>query len=260
MTGSSLRQLAWLLPVLVTVGLWFKLSAIRADNTALHHADTTPPAPEVAPPHPATPRLTAPVGIEHQDFDRLRQELAHLRQRIARRERQLNKQIAPTEGEAPPPPRLGDAFLPPEAWRDTGVDTPAALIETALWAGAGGDVQRMAALLAFEPDTLESANALFALLPPGLRPEHADGRDLLTLLSVDAVPLQPAKLAGEFSLPDGEHALVVQFQPPTPADATRPPLRHVRINARRDDATGSWRLVVPQSAVSRFATTLGLDP
>jgi hypothetical protein len=255
MTGSRFRLLAWCLPVLVAGGMWARLHVMRTETKEFVSASPEPvilvPLP---PPVASAPRATDEARV----YDRLRRELAQLRTRIATRERQLRAVVA-TPILTPKPLNLSEDFLPAADWRDAGADTPAALAETILWAGAGGDVQRMANLLAFDEDGLAAAKVLLSRLPTELRPTDADGRELMALLSTDAVPLTTAKLVGNFPTDTGEHVLVLRLTPAENAPAGERS-RNVRLTARQDTATALWRLVVPPSAVDRFARTLGLDP
>lgn len=255
MTGSKLQRLAWALPVLVAIGVFAQLQNLR-NQRATRNAPA-PPSPATSAPTrlPAPPPAASAVEAEEaRAVSRLHSELAQLRSRIAAREQQLRRSQETTSLRAA---GLAEAFLSHDAWRDAGTATPVALIETALWAGAGGDVQRMSGLLAFDADALAAADRLLERMPADLRPAGIDGRGLIALLSVDAVPLTTARVVGDFAQEDDDHVLVLQLSPAedAPAGSKR---RTVKLTTRQDPATAQWRIVVPASAVERFGRQLGL--
>jgi hypothetical protein len=256
MTGSKFCLFAWLLPLLIAGVFAARIHTLRANNKDLARSPRAP-ATEVPTSTPAVPSThAASVASEAQTVARLRHELTQLRARIAYREQQLS---SATPMPKPEPLSLTEDFLSAEAWRDAGTATPAALAETVLWAGAGGDVQRMASLLTYDEDALAAANALCDRLPAELRPPGVDGRALIALLSTDAVPLSTAKLLDDFPLESGEHVLVIRLTPAKDAPpGTRS--RNVKLTARRKPNSASWNVVVPTSAVDRLASSLGLNP
>lgn len=295
MNGSKLRRLAWLTTVAIATGFAFIVMRTRGETARLAAAlagnPTTPPPPaivtppSVAPPLPTRPTATATE--EHAALARLRAEVKLLRQRVADREK-LGAASLRGGGTAPTTPSLSEAFLPPHDWQDAGDGSAAAVLETALWAGAGGDVGRLAGLLELGPETRTAADALLARLPADLLPPHADSQALIALMAADSVPLQNAKLAGDFATGDRERTLLLQFEPDTAAAPAAPPqtaagpndtpqtpmprdtfaltpvatarLRNVKLTVRQDPATNAWKLIVPPSAIDRFAQKLGVAP
>lgn len=73
-------------------------------------------------------------------------------------------------------------------WRNAGAATPAAALETVLWAAAGGEVDVFARRIQFDPAGRKAAQALWEGLPPAERARHASPEHLLAFLSIKDVP------------------------------------------------------------------------
>ena len=133
------------------------------------------------------------------------------------------------------------------AWLNRGARDPAAALETALWAAAGGDLDTLAGLLALDDETLAAATALFARLPEAMRQELGTPTKLVALFTAQAIPLGSARIPVKFE-EDDRTMLVTQL-----AD-TKGAMREIQIGLR--PAAGRWQLVVPVEAINRFADTL----
>ncbi len=262
MTGFKLRLAAWCAPLVISGGFALHLQHLRHSDPGVKPAlDEKPAAEATTVNRPAAPHndSTATVPAETRAFERLREELSGLRARVVQREQQLRAaaQAAPNPTTQPPPP-LTDAFLTPEQWRDAGNKSPAALMESLLWAGAGGDLARVAEMLLFTPEAHAAAEALWQSLPPDLRPAETDASALITLLATDAVPLKPVTLAGDFPLESGDHNMILQVDPdpaaPGPRSTDR--LRFVKLMVRQANDNESWQIVVTPEAVASMAAKL----
>jgi len=152
---------------------------------------------------------------------------------------------------APPTPPLSGNVLAHQLWQNLGAATPAAALETALWASAGGDIDALAGLLALDPAARTEAAALFAQLPANLRQEFVSPERLVAVLTAKDVPLGSATILGQY---------------PSPTDT--------KVSAQIFDAEGNqkislfslrlegdrWQLVVPGNAVKRYAAWLQAPP
>jgi hypothetical protein len=145
---------------------------------------------------------------------------------------------------------MTDGPVPSRFWKQAGQATPAAAFETALWAGAGGNVESLAGLLVFDSKAKSKADAIFAALPQAMQQELVTPDRLIALLVAKDVPL-------------GSAEILTQAAPADPAKDTRMAVKlidaegkskEVHLSLRLRD--GSWRFVVPPSAVEKYATLL----
>src|ERR1035437_7783794 len=80
--------------------------------------------------------------------------------------------------------------VPASEWKNVGNATPAAALETALWAGAGGDVEAFAKMITLiDSRTQRAAQALLDSLPEAMRAEYGTPERLIAFLTVKDVPL-----------------------------------------------------------------------
>ncbi len=191
----------------------------------------------------ATPAELDTLFADRAAVAQLQAELDSLRHRATESAARLEKG---PEQAAPTLPLTGNVLAHP-LWKNRGAATPAAALETALWASAGGDIEALASLLAFEPDAQAEALALYAQLPEKLRQEFVSPERLVAVLSAKDVPLGSATILGEY---------------PSAVDTI--------VSAKIFDAEGQqkrllfslraegdrWRLVVPENAVKRYAAWL----
>jgi len=149
-----------------------------------------------------------------------------------------------------PPSSLREGPLDAGLWRNAGQATPEAALESALWAAAGGNVDALARLLALDPDAQAKAAMLLAQLPPALRSELATPERLVALLTAGNVPLGRAEVLTQ--VPVGALADQTQLSARLvdPAGKTRELALTLRVKSDR------WQLVVPASAVEKYATQI----
>ncbi len=86
------------------------------------------------------------------------------------------------------PPADG-AMVPASAWRNAGRATPAATIETALWAVAGGDIGTLAQMLSLSADGRAKGAAVLAGLPETIQQEFGTPERLIAVLVAKDLPL-----------------------------------------------------------------------
>lgn len=78
--------------------------------------------------------------------------------------------------------------MPSAEWRNVGAASPAAALETVLWAAAGGEVEVFARRIQFDPEGRKAAQAWWEGLPPAERARHESPEHLLAFLSIRDVP------------------------------------------------------------------------
>ena len=182
------------------------------------------------------------VLAERATVARLREELAALRQRAA-------APAAAREARAPAParPSLVGNVLVFSLWQNAGRATPAATLETGLWASVNGDIDTLTGLLLFDAEARNEASALFARLPAALQQEFVSPERLVAVLAAKDVPLGSAAILNQYP---AEHETKVAVQI-FDADNQH---RMALLSLRPDE--GGWRFVVPANAVKRYAAWL----
>ena len=150
----------------------------------------------------------------------------------------------------PLPRSMKDGPVASALWKNAGQATPEATFETALWAGAGGNVESLAGLLSFDADAEVRAEAIFAKLPSPMRQELATPERLIALLVAKDVPLGGAQILGQITPvdPTAEIKLRVKL-----LDAEGKS-KETNLSLRSQD--GSWRFVVSPQVVEKYATLL----
>jgi hypothetical protein len=131
----------------------------------------------------------------------------------------------------------GDAHLAQDV-------TPDAAFETVLWAAAGGEFENVADLLAFDANTRSRSAAVFAELPESIRNELGTPERLIALLVADDVPLGRATVVAQIPTPTDTKVIAQIFD----TDGTQ---KLAQFSLRADG--NSWRLVVPEKVVQRYA-------
>lgn len=206
------------------------LAALRAKNDRLLAG------------RPATTELES-LRADHAAVGRLQNEIAAMRRRA--------DSLAPTEALPPTnssgPATLFDRALEPREWTNAGRHTPAAALETALWAAAGGDLEQLASTLWLAPDTRTKAEALLATLPADARSHYPTPERLIALLAARDVPLGPARITTEVPTADGS-ILVAGLRDPAGKE------KAVALSFRTDG--DRWQIVVPPTAVDRYQAML----
>lgn len=175
-----------------------------------------------------------------QDAERVRceSEIAQLRARLAAK-------TATSSAGAP-------EFRPSEpvqanAWNNVGRSSPEAVLETALWAAAGGEVDTLADTLLLETDARTRAEALLASLPPAVRATYGTPERLVALLTAREVPLGSMQFIARMER-GADVLLRVRLQQPDGSAVTK------SLVAR--GTPGNWRLVVPAGAINHFEAVL----
>lgn len=122
------------------------------------------------------------------------EELETLRAASAERSRLQDEIAAPAATRAASPALSPGEWTAARDWKSRGQATPLAVVETALWAAAGGDIAALKHLLSLPAETREKAEALFAQLSAEARTRYSSADDLVAGFTVKNVPLGEAQL------------------------------------------------------------------
>jgi hypothetical protein len=186
------------------------------------------------------------------ELARLRAERAAVSSLVAEIEAVKRRAETTTRSASLPAPEvtassLEEKVVPARLWQRAGQATPAATFETALWAAAGGDVDTLAGLLAFDAGTRTKAEEIFATLPAGLQQELGSAERLVALLTAKDVPLGSAQILIQYPASTDMKMAAELIDPAGKA-------KELLLTLRKDDA--AWRLVVPVGAIERYAAWL----
>jgi hypothetical protein len=139
-------------------------------------------------------------------------------------------------------------MLPVEQWKNAGQATPPATLETALWAAAAGDVETLAGLLSIDPVVRTKVNTMLMTLPVSLRQDCGTPERLIALLAARDVPLGAAQIR-DYKVSDlsGTKLSAVLRD-------TENKYRSANLTLRQEGE--AWKIIVPATAVERYASML----
>ena len=144
-------------------------------------------------------------------------------------------------------PSMESDLVAANFWKNAGEATPVSAFQTALWAGAGGDVEKLASLLAFDDEARIKAEAIFANLPPNLQQELATPQQLIALLVAKDIPLGSARILTRSGTPT-EAKISAKLLDAEGKSKT------VNLSLRTD--ANKWRFVVSGKTIERYAARL----
>jgi len=181
---------------------------------------------------------------------RLRAEMDSLRQEAEKLEAEAAAPVAPS-----PSP-----WRPAGAWRNVGRATPAAALETALWAAVGGDIETLATTISLDERALATAIAVMDRLPADVRQQYGSPEEFVALLTARDVPME-ARLRFDTERPLGETEVelrvLLDSEAPAPAGAQKKGRRMVQGKELMLRRLGSdWKLLVPAAAVEKYGQLL----
>lgn len=149
-----------------------------------------------------------------QELAELRRELAALRantQEIAKFA-QLAQAAQAVKQMEKSSESVASKIVPVGQLKNLGRGTPAAGLETALWAATGGDVDALAGSLTFNPEGRARADQWFASLTPDVRQQYGTPEKVIALLMArDAAGLTGMQVLGQKELTAQDTALRIRF-------------------------------------------------
>lgn len=189
-----------------------------------------------------------PSKAEQEERRLLEGEIARWRGEVETLRRRVREEeaVAAVQAERSP---VNDEMVDASNWKNAGRFTPAAALETTLWAAAGGDLDALANSLVLAPEARVRAEALLASLPDSMRASYATPEHLIALFTVKDIPLGSMQVRKQTPRGSDETAVRVRLR------SAEGHVKDAELTLRRDE--GGWRLVVPESAVRRYETMLG---
>lgn len=183
------------------------------------------------------PGEIARLLAEHDEIAALQRRLAELRRRV------------PDAAEDPE-----HAPKPISEWSYAGRSTPRAALESALWCASRGDVDRLAELLAFGPESTDAATALFAQLPEAARREFGGPQRVIATIVAADFPKNASAMAIEAETDVGGAVdLAVKV--------AREDGQERRNHYELTKTDSGWQLMVPASVLASCADQIkGAEP
>ena len=192
------------------------------------------------------------MSVSTAALEQVRAEIVTLRREVEEAERTKLENAATLERFA-----VGRTLVAAE-WRNSGTATMEAALETALWAGAGGDVETFARTLLFSNrTTLSAAQALRERMPEQARALYDSPERVLAFLAMKDLPLGAVQVRR-----------VDDASPDDPRDPRR--MRHVQLlmtttDRRQKEVSlvlinpgdgAGWKLYVTEPVVAKYAAML----
>lgn len=199
--------------------------------------------------------------VSPEELERLRADRAA----VARLRRELSEMEAAEKNNPPPPPAApapaasepAPRPIPSAAWKNAGRATPAAALETALWAAVGGDIDVLASTLVLGPEARRRAEAVLAGLPPEMRVQYATPEKFAALFTARDVPLDASLTLNPIKGDNENEALLRIRLTGSQTVAGKTALvesKSTLLSLRRFD--DGWKLQVPEAAIEKYAAQL----
>jgi hypothetical protein len=185
---------------------------------------------------------------EHLDLAALRRDRAEagaLRAEMAAARGALEK-LGPANA---PPQKAANAVVPIGSWKPSGNASPDAAFESVLWAATRGEVDRLAALIAFDPPSRAAADALFQGLSDADRAQYGTPERVVATMLAGSLPANLSameKLNGSGSADYASLWMKLQR-----SDGT---FKETDFQFQRE--ADGWRLLVPAGVVNAYAKSL----
>lgn len=144
--------------------------------------------------------------------------------------------------------------VPATEWRNAGGATPAAALETVLWAAAGGDVGVLAQRLKFFAGAQAAAKALMESLPPALRDQVKTPEETVAFFTIKDVPLGSVQVRQWIESNGPFPYQQVALKLAQPDGATKD------VNLVFLRSADGWQLMVTDAVVARYAALVPAGP
>ena len=233
---------------IILIHQWQTTLMLRNEVDRLHEESH-----EIARLHAEQQRLRT-RQIAPEERARLQQDqakLARLRQRIAELQR-VPEKTPPASAQNTPPP-IGSK-LPVANWINAGKATPSGTLQTVLWSGTRGDLDLLASLLAFDPESQSLIDDTFARLPAEARRQHGSAEKVFATLLAARLPLDLASANVTNATERNPDAITLSVHLQNGEGKQRDVDFHF---IRRADG---WRLLVPRKVVENYQRMLTAPP
>lgn len=140
-------------------------------------------------------------------------------------------------------------LVPVAEWKNGGRETPAAAVETVLWAATGGDVDLLSQGIVLSPSARAKADAWFAQLAESTKAQYGSPEKLISLMiAKDAAAVAGMQVLGQKELTADDVAMRVRFGAEDGKTKDDTFVLHRTNNA--------WALLLTDPVVEKFAKQL----
>jgi hypothetical protein len=182
---------------------------------------------------PTAAQLDA-IRADHAAVVRLRSEIEALKARTDETARAVEQATLP--------------LIAASQWKNAGRATPAAAVETMLWAASRRDLDTMASMIGFDAQLRPSVDQFFAAIPESVRAQHGTVERLVAQSLMKNLPLVAMRITAE-GQSGAAASLTVRLQS---QDGST---KDLWVSMQRGDA--GWWLAVPARTVQTIANEIG---
>jgi len=127
--------------------------------------------------------------LEHLRADHA--AVVHLRSEVdaLKAKEQVPAEMSRSESVALAVESSADAMIPAHDWKNVGRATPAAAVQTALWAAAGGDLNTLSGMVNLNAESQAKVEAALAGLPDQIRASLGTPERMMAMLAMKDLPL-----------------------------------------------------------------------
>lgn len=257
-----MNRLTWTIAVLTGIligagAVWSRTSpgqaTLRQTLAELRSRTSRPPRSKGDAANKVSPEEFQRLRDDGEAMARLRKEIELLKRHAEERARARIAREQALRAAPPPPistPSISDEMLPASLWQNRGRVSPTDTVETVLWAAAGGDVSALADMLQLDAGARKKAAALLSQMPASIQAQCATPEQFVALLTANDIPLGKGMIitpTPEVKTEFGTYR-IAQI-----SDGSGK-IKRAAIALNRDGEL--WRIVVPESAMDKYATQL----
>jgi hypothetical protein len=135
-------------------------------------------------------------------------------------------------------------------WTYAGRSDPKATIESVLWSASHGDIDHLAELVGFSPETKAMADAMFSRLPAASQQEYGNPEKVVATLLAGGFPKDPESMQVIVNRQYGDQDASVVMAVAHTDGVTRTNL------LRLHNTPGGWQLLIPTTVMQGYEKSL----
>lgn len=188
------------------------------------------------------------LRADHEALGRMKAELASLNARAGERAKAARVELERLDENPATPPGAGPMLAAAE-WKDAGRASPAAAVETLLWAARNGNREAVAQTLWLDPTSRKAALAMMAGLSAEAQSRYGTPEQLLAELVAKDLAIGGMQVM-KTQVWEDKAAGVVNLRLKSPDGV----FKETMLRATLRD--GAWKLWMPEGAVENYAAAV----